>query len=271
MTSSTLTLPKDHAKLQLPNGKEMDFIFVDGYFVGFLFQLAQALGETLHTTYLRYSRLLKRQLAPNYYGINYQKKMTWDRLVREFTGTLPVTQFPKAPTFVLLREDDLIFLASKSTTSKDADLITKYLIDYALKARNWISDFIFKLGKCNNREFLFLCAWLRLGYALEEIVPQQWYRLPDTTRRVDFRLFQGEMLVEIDAKGLDLHDPLRDKSTDRVFFQKGKIVIRFMNAEIDANPLKCVRETIDIAKSKGIPITQQVLPTFVKGFVLNNA
>jgi len=40
-----------------------------------------------------------------------------------------------------------------------------------------------------------------------------------------------------------------------------------MNEEIEREPLKCVRETINIAKENGIYIAQQILPTFIKGFL----
>ena len=270
LKSTDLYLPKDVSYIKLKNGRKFDFIFADGVFVGFLFQLSEALGEKSGTTWKRYKDLCKKELAPHIYGISYKKKITRERLIRDFKDRLPVDSFPTSSTLILLREDDINFLASKSTRSATADLITKQLIDYFLRAKKWICDLIYKLGRCNNREFLFLCAWLRLGYALDEIEPQRWYRLPDTARRVDFRLKEGEILVEIDAKELELHDPARDKTTDRWFFQKGKLMIRFMNSEIDKNPLKCVRETINIAKQHGVYITHQVLPTFIKGFVKNN-
>lgn len=263
LKSTNLYLPKDTSTIALPNGEQLDFIFVNGAFCGFLPQLSKVLGEEYQTTYRRYSRLKKKKLAPNIFGISYQKKITRARLLRDFYDVQKVHQLKGDKTVILLREDDMIFLASKSTT---ADLTTKFLIDYFLKAKKWISDLIYKLGRCNNREFLFLCAWLRLGYALDEIEPQRWYRLPNTTRRVDFRLKDGEILVEIDARDLELHDPYRDKTTDRWFIQKKKLMIRFMNSEVDKNPLKCVRETINIAKEHGIYIAQQVLPTFIKGF-----
>ncbi len=268
LTTSNLYLPKGIAELNLPNGEKLDFIFVDGKFCGFLSQLSKILREEYDTTKKRYYRLCKEELAPNYYGITYQKRITRKRLLRDFGKGQNVPTLSESSTYVLLREDDMIYLASRAT-SNTSKLTTKYLIDYSLKAKKWISDLIYKLGKCNNREFLFLCAWLRLGYALDEITPQRWYRLPNTTRRVDFRLHEGELLVEIDARDLELHDPLRDKTTDRCFFSKGKFVIRFLNSEIDKNPLKCVRETINIAKNQGIYIKQQVLPTFIKGFIPN--
>jgi len=269
LLNTSLYLPKDVSQITLPNGKKLDFIFVDGRFCGFLFQVSDAINEKYDATRMRYNRLCKIELAPNIKGITYQKKITTDRLIRDFKTELPVRSFKKAKSLVLLREDDMVFLMSKSTTSKESDLITKYLIDYFFKAKEWICDLIYKLGKCNNREFLFFCAWLRLGYALEEIEPQYWYRLPNTTRRVDFRLKDGEILVEIDAEDIKIHSPKRDKTTDRWFFSKGKILIRFLNSEIDREPLKCVRETINIAKENGIYITHQILPTFIKGFLGN--
>lgn len=269
LKSTNLFLPKDVSYIELPNNKKLDFIFVDGVFVGFLFQLSEALEEAYDATRMRYNRLCKEELAPNLYSISYQKKITRTRLLRDFKTEHFVRSLPTTPTYILLREDDMIYLASRST-SNQSKLTTKYLIDYSLKAKKWISDLIYKLGRCNNREFLFLCAWLRLGWALEEIEPQRWYRLPHLTRRVDFRLKDGEIIVELDARDLNLHDPLKDKSTDRWFLEQGKLMIRFMNSEIDKNPLKCVRETINIARNHGIYIKQNILPTFIKGFIQKN-
>ena len=42
-----------------------------------------------------------------------------------------------------------------------------------------------------------------------------------------------------------------------------------MNEEVDQNPLAVVRETINILKENGIYIKQEVLPTFIKGFLKN--
>jgi len=80
-----------------------------------------------------------------------------------------VLELQPGPSRILLREDDMIYLASISTFEKTKQTL-KYLIEFALKAKYWITDLIYKLGRCNNREFLFLCAWLRLGYALDEKV-----------------------------------------------------------------------------------------------------
>jgi len=268
LKTTNLYLPKDHALIDLPDGKKLDFIFVDGHFCGFLFQLSEVLGENYDATRMRYNRLCKEELASNLHGITYKKKITRKRLLKDFGTEQNVRSFPESATYILLREDDMIYLSSRAT-SNTAKLTTKYLIDYSLKAKKWISDLIYKLGKCNNREFKFLCAWLRLGYALEEIIPQQWYRLPYTVRRVDFKLGDGKLLVEIDAREIEQHDPNRDKPTDRWFFERGKLIIRFMNSEIDDNALKVVRQTINIAKQHGLYIKQEVLPLFIKGFVKN--
>lgn len=270
LMSSSLYLPKDTSQITLPNGDILDFIFVDGEFCGFLPQLSEALGEKYDTTRIRYNRFCKSELIPNIYEISYQKRITRKRLLRDFPSEHNVRLEKGGKSLILLREDDMIYLSSQAN-SKRAKLTTKLLINYFLKAKKWICDFIYKLGRCNNREFLFLCAWLRLGYALEEIEAQRWYRLPNTTRRVDFRLHEGEILIELDARELELHDPYRDKTTDRWFISKGKVIIRFMNSEIDKNPLKCVRETINITKELGIQIKELILPTFIKGFKKNKS
>lgn len=266
LMSTTLYLPKEHSQIILPNEKILDFIYVDGQFVGFLPQLSDALGENYDATRMRYKRLCSKEIAPNMFGITYQKKITTKRLLRNFNTELGVRIDLRAKTRILLREDDMIFLASKSTKAKDADLIVKYLIDFALKAKYWITDLIYKLGRCNNREFKFLCAWLRLGWALEEIEPQRWYRLPTTNRRIDFRFADGKLLVGLD--NVKEHDRFRDITTDREFVEKGKLFLRFDNSEVDENPLKVVRDIIRIAKKREIYIKQEVLPTFIKGFLI---
>lgn len=268
LTTSTIYLTKDHSFLTLPNGKRLDFLLIDGVLCTFLPQLAEALEEKYGTLWKRYDELTKEK-TPEILRIRYQKKITSKRLLREFSNLLPVDLVEGGRSRILVREDDMLYLAA-TATKLSSRMSLRYLIDYSITARNWITDLIYKLGKCNNREFKFLCAWLRLGWALEEITPQRWYRLPTTYRRIAFRLHEGELLVEIDARDIEIHDPYRDKTTDRWFFEKGKLLIRFMNSEIDKNPLKCVRETINIAKGNGIIIKQEVLPNFIKGFIKKN-
>ena len=47
--------------------------------------------------------LRKKELAPNIYGIIYQKKITRKRLLRDFKDRLGVDSFPTGPTLILLR------------------------------------------------------------------------------------------------------------------------------------------------------------------------
>jgi len=61
-------------------------------------------------------KLCNKQIAPNTYGINYKKKITTKRLNRDFNTELPVRLLEKVSTRILLREDDMIFMASKSTS-----------------------------------------------------------------------------------------------------------------------------------------------------------
>ncbi len=265
LTSTSLYLPKNLLSLKMPGGKMLDFIFVDGQICCFLLQLAEILDEDYAITLRLFNEGCRDILAPEYFGISLKKRITKRRLIRDFNMKHFIQKHLEHASYVLLKEDDLIYLTSRFTSNK-AKLILKFFINHFYKAKRWICDLIYKLGKCNNREFLFLCAWLRLGWALEEIIPQRWYKLPTTTRRVDFRLHQGEILVEIDAGDIKLHDPHRDKSTDRLFLEKGKLLVRFMNEEIDQNPLKCVRQLIKIMNSHGIIVKQEILPLYIQGF-----
>ena len=49
--------------------------------------------------------------------------MKCDNCKNEFEGE-PHVIFVKAKSLILLREDDMVYLMSKSTTSKESDLIT---------------------------------------------------------------------------------------------------------------------------------------------------
>ena len=261
LLTSKLYLPSDLAELILKNGEKIHMGFIDGNFVCLAPEFARAFKETPKTMAERWRNEKKKGM------ISYPKKITYKRLSTEFGRLMKSAKVGRAPTYILLREDDMIYLAS-IPSHKQAKLSLKELIAFNLKAKYWITDLIYKLGKCNNREFKFLCAWLRLGYALEEIIPQQWYRLPNNiNRRIDFRLHNGELLVEIDD--VKEHDRFKDITTDREFFEKNKLIIRFGNREIDDNALKVVRQTINIAKKYGVFIKQEVLPEFIKGFIKN--
>lgn len=261
LLNTSLYLPKDLTTITLHNDKVIHMAFIDGNFVCLAPEFARAFNETPKTMAQRWRNEKKKGM------ISYPKKITYKRLSTEFGRLMKKAMVGRASTYILLREDDMIYLAS-IPSHKQAKLALKELIVFNLKAKYWITDLIYKLGKCNNREFKFLCAWLRLGYALEEIIPQQWYRLPNKiNRRIDFKLHEGELLVEID--NVEAHNRYKDITTDRAFFEKNKLIIRFENSEIDENPLKVVRQTINIAKKYKIFIKQEVLPTFIKGFVKN--
>ena len=60
----------------------------------------------------------KKEIAPNYYGITYQKRITRKRLLRDFGKGQNVPTLSESSTYVLLREDDIITEISVEIATK---------------------------------------------------------------------------------------------------------------------------------------------------------